>query len=71
MARDMHELRELPSLDSCQKRFLWAHKEVDLAYPVVVLVLTVAVAQKFPQELFLRSESASRVYVSQPRGGWE
>ena len=33
---------ELPSLDSCQNRFLWAHKEVDLApHPVVGLVLQV------------------------------
>ena len=27
---------EFPSLESCQKRFLWSHKEVDLApHPVV------------------------------------
>ena len=31
MARDMSEPSEFPSLDSCQKRFLWAHEEVDLA----------------------------------------
>ena len=27
---DMPEPWELPSLDSCQMKFLWAHKEVDL-----------------------------------------
>ena len=37
VACDMPEPCEFPSLDSCQKRFLWAHKEVDLApRPVVV-----------------------------------
>ena len=29
---------ECPSLDSCQKRFRWAHKEIDLAsHPVIGL----------------------------------
>ena len=42
VTRDMTKPCELPSLDSCQKRFLWAHKEVDLApHPVVGLVLQV------------------------------
>ena len=41
-----------PPLDSCQKRFLWNHKEVDLApHPVVGLVLQVGVTEKFPQAL--------------------
>ena len=32
--------------DSCQKRFLWAHKEVDLVpHPVVGLVLQVGYAE--------------------------
>ena len=32
---DMPEPCEFPSLDSCQKRFLWTHKEVDHApHPV-------------------------------------
>ena len=36
------------SLDSCQKRFLWTNKEVDLApYPVVGLVLQFGNAEKF------------------------
>ena len=38
------------SLDSCSKRFLWTHKEVDLApHPVVGLVLQVGDEKKFPQ----------------------
>ena len=37
-------------LNSCHKRFLWTHKEVDLApHPVVGLVL--GDAEKFPQVL--------------------
>ena len=40
------------SLDSCQKRSRWAHKEVDLAlHPVVGLVYQVEGAEKFPQAL--------------------
>ena len=36
----MPEPYKFLSLDSCQKRFLWIHKEVDLApHPVVGLVL--------------------------------
>ena len=38
VACDMPEPRTFPSLDSCQKRFLWTHKQVDLApHPVVGL----------------------------------
>ena len=70
---DMLEPCKLPPLNSYQKRFLWTHKEVDLApHPVVGLVLRVEDAEKFPQalgferlDLFL-SESASRVHISQP-----
>ena len=36
MACDMPEPCKFPSLDSCQKRFLWAHKEVDLTPQTVV-----------------------------------
>ena len=40
VARDMSEPCESPSVDSSQKRYLWAHKEVDLApQPVVGIVL--------------------------------
>ena len=45
---DMPELSKFPSLDSCQKRFLWTHKEVDLA-PVVGLVLKLGDSKKFPR----------------------
>ena len=42
--------RKLPSFDSCQKVLLWAHKEVDLAlHSVIVLVLQLGDAKKFPQ----------------------
>ena len=52
----MPEPCEFPSLDSCQKRFLRAHKEVDLApYPVVGVVLRVKDAKKFPQALGFES----------------
>ena len=36
VACDMPEPCKFPSLDSCQKRFQWAHKEVDLAQNLVV-----------------------------------
>ena len=42
----------LPSLDSCQKRFLWIHKEIDHApHPDIGLVLQVGDAEKFPLAL--------------------
>ena len=53
---DMPEPCKFSSLDSCQKRFLWAHKEVDLApHPVVGLVLQVGDTEKFPQVLCFES----------------
>ena len=49
VACDMPEPCRFPSLDSCLKRFLWTHKEVDLALPPVVgLVLQVGEVEKFP-----------------------
>ena len=72
MACDILEPCKFPSLDSRQKRFLWTHKEVDLApHQVVGIVLKVGDAEKFPQALGFESldpffESASRVHVSQP-----
>ena len=62
------------SLDSCQKRFLWTYKKVDLApHPVVGLVLQVGDAEKFPQALDFESlgpvcffQSVSRVHDLQP-----
>ena len=50
VAYDMPEPCKLPSLGSCQKRFLWTHKEVDLApHPVIGFVLQVGGVEKFPQ----------------------
>ena len=48
--RDMPEAWNFSSLDSCQKRFLWTHKEDDLApHPVVGLVLQVGDSEKRSQ----------------------
>ena len=56
MVCGMPEPCKFPSLDSCQKRFLWTHKEADLApHPVVGLVLEEGDAEKFPQALGLES----------------
>ena len=52
MARDMPEPCKFPSTDSCQKRFLWTHKGVDLAPHLVVgLVLQVGDVEKLPRAL--------------------
>ena len=46
----MPEPGKFPSLDSCHKRFLWAHKEVDLDLHLVTgLVLQVGSVEKIPQ----------------------
>ena len=46
-------ISKLPSLDCCQKKFLWARKEVDIAqYSIIGLVIQVEDAEKFPQALF-------------------
>ena len=51
---DMPALCKFLSLDSRQKRFMWTHKEVDLApHPVVGLVLQGGDMEKFPQALGL------------------
>ena len=56
MACDMPEPCKFPSQDSCQARFLWTHKEVDLAlHPIVGLVFQVGDAEKFPQALGFKS----------------
>ena len=42
VACDMHEPWKFPSLESCQKRFLWTHMGVDLApHSLVGLALQV------------------------------
>ena len=52
----MPEPCTFPSLDSCQKRFLWTHKEVALVLlPVVGLVLQVRDTEKFPPALVFRT----------------
>ena len=73
VACDLPELYEFPSLDSCQKRFLWNYREVDCApQPGVYLVLQAGDGEKFPQAFGFESldpfflESASKVHVSQP-----
>ena len=56
VAFDMPEPCKFLSLDSCQKRFLWTHKEADpVPHPVVGLVLHVGDAEKFPQALGFKS----------------
>ena len=70
-ACDMPELGKFPSLDGYQKRFLWAHKEVDLVpHPVVGLVLQVGDAEKFPKALgsFSQTQQAGFMFHSY-RGG--
>ena len=53
---DVPEPCEFTSLDSCQKRFLWTHKEVYLVpHPVVGFVLHVEDAEKFSQALGFKS----------------
>ena len=56
MACDMPEPCKFLSLDRCQKRFLLAHKKVDLVpQPVLGLVLQVGDTEKFLQALGLES----------------
>ena len=56
VACDMSEASKFPSLDSCQKRFLWTHKEVGLApHPVIGLVFQVGDAEKFPKAFSFKS----------------
>ena len=52
---DLPKPSKFPSLDSCQKRFLWTHKEVDLAPHLVIgLVVRVEDAAKSPQAPWFR-----------------
>ena len=56
VACDMPKPCKIPSLGSCQKRFAWTHKGVDLApHPVVGFVLQAGDAEKFPQALGFES----------------
>ena len=74
MACGMAKPCKFPSLDSCQKRFLWAHKRVDLALHLVVgLVFQVVDTEKFPQALgfkglhgsFSQSQQGGSMFHSQ------
>ena len=52
VACDIPEPCKFSSLNSCQKRFLWTHKKVDLAqHPVICLVLQAGDTEKFPHAL--------------------
>ena len=71
---------QVSSLDSCQKRFLWTHKGVDLApHTVVGLVLLVGDVEKFPQALgfegldpFLKASKQSPCFTAiEDDGGME
>ena len=56
VACDMPKTWKFPSLDSCQTRFMWTRKDLDLVpRPVVGLVLHVEDVQKFPQALGFKS----------------
>ena len=56
MACDMPKPCKFLSPDSCQRRFLWAHKGVDFAlYLVVGLVLQLREVGKVPQALGFKS----------------
>ena len=58
MACHVPEPRKFPALDSCQKRFLWTQKDVDLApHPVVRLAL------QREDELILTSGQKADFYV--------
>ena len=78
MACDMPEPCRFLSLESCQKSFLWTHKEVDLAlHPVVGLVLQVGDTEKFPHargfesvDPFFQNQQAGSMFHS-CRGGWK
>ena len=62
VACDMPKPCKFPSLDSCQRRFLWTHKRADLAlHPVVGLLLQVGDTEKFPLALSFESSSTSEI----------
>ena len=64
---DMPEPCKFPSLDSCQKRFMWTNKEADLVpHPALGLVVQVGDAEKFPKTLGF--ESLDPFFQSQQAG---
>ena len=53
---DMPKTCKFPFLDSCQKRFLWTPKKLDLApYRFIGLVFHIGSVEKFPQALGFES----------------
>ena len=76
MACDMPEPCKFPSLDSCQRRSLWTHKEVDFApHQVVGLVLQVGDTEIFLIHLvltayrsFFQSQQTGSMFHSCRRG---
>ena len=72
VACDMPEPCEFPSIDSCQKRFLWTHKGVDLAsHPVIGLVLQVGDAETFPKALGTTKPSCQYLIYMKPEWNFE
>ena len=80
MTRNMPEPCKFPSLDSCQTRFLWTDKEVDLAlHPVVGLVLQIGDAEKFsrarwcqkPGFFFFQTQQASPCFTAIEEDGYD
>ena len=56
----MSEPCQFPSLNRCQKGFPWANKEINLTrHPVIVFMLQVGKAERFPQTLCLESLNLS------------
>ena len=56
VACDTPEPCKFPSRDSCQWRFLWAHREIGIApHPVTGLVLQVGDAENIAQALCVES----------------
>ena len=78
MACGMPEPCKCPSLDSCQKTFLWTRMGVDFAPdPVFGLALQEADAEKFPLALgfeslgpFFPSQQTRSMFHSHRNGWW-
>ena len=72
---DISEPRKISSVDSCHEKFLWTHKEVDLAlYSVTGFGLQEGDAEKSPQAFisldpFFRSQQAGSMFHSRS-GRW-
>ena len=65
---DMPKPCKFLSLNSCQKRFPWTHKEVDLAPHLIIgLVLHVGDVEKFPKALGFQSLDPFSVSKQGPR----